>query len=111
MRAHSYLLNLLLALTCGSLISLAGNRSAAAIQLDAVLGFGARGGPAYYGPDTWIPLTIFVSGASGPGDAQLQVQYSDSSFTTIYTRRVTLVNGANDAAFGFVLPPASDDPY
>jgi len=92
----------LLLLLAGSLL-LAAQR-AHAVDLDTLVGFGQSiTSSARYRPDTWIPLTVYLTGQGVRGVGQLQVSVRQGEQTTLYTRRVSLHEGVLNEAESFVI--------
>jgi hypothetical protein len=76
-----------------------------AVDIEAMVGFG-QGAPATarYRPDTWTPLTVFLTGQGVRGQGQLQVTVRVGDHATTYTRRVSLQEVPNlNEAESFVL--------
>ncbi len=83
-----------------------------AVDLDALIGFGqSTTAGAKYRPDSWTPLTVYLSGAGVSGAGQLQVSLKVGDRTTVYTRQVSLREGALNDVQSFALPLYSDNTY
>src|SRR5579871_1520309 len=81
----------LLALLCLFCLLLAAARPAAALDLDALVGFGQSASSiARYRQGTWNPLTVYITGPGVNGNAQLHVLVRTGDQTTTYTRQVSL---------------------
>src|SRR5689334_16048239 len=66
----------------------------AEITLDALVGFGqSSASTARYRPETWTPVTIFLTGQGVRGIGQLTVTTRQGQHTRTYTRRVSLHEG------------------
>lgn len=85
-------------------------RIAAAIDLDVLVGFGQNTtSGARYRPDTWTPITVFLSGQGARGVGQLQLSVRSNGHETLYTRSVPLTDGALNQAENFAVQLS--DPY
>ena len=75
-----------------------------ALDMDVLVGFGQSvTSGARYRPDTWTPITVYLTGPSARGTGQLQITLDHGGRATTYTRRVTLRDGMMNQAEGFVL--------
>jgi hypothetical protein len=100
----------LLLLVAGSLALMAGR--AGAVELDALVGFGqSTTAGARYRPDTWTPLTVYITGQGVHGVGQLQVSVRQGERKSIYTRRVPLREGALNEAESFAINLYPVNPY
>ena len=86
--------------------------SAHALDLDALIGFGqSTTSGARYRPETWTPLTVYMTGQGTRGTGQLQVTAKHAGHVTTYTRRVALRDGLMNDTANFVLNLHNVDPY
>ena len=101
------------ALLCAAaLLTTAASSPAHAVDIDALIGFGqSTTAGAKYRPDTWTPLTVYLTGAGVSGAGQLQVSLKMGDNTTVYTRQVSLREGALNDVQSFALPLSSDNNY
>lgn len=89
-----------------SALLLLGPERAAAVDLDALVGFGPGSSlPSRYRPNTWTPLTVYLTGTGVNGVGQLQLAVRIGERTTLYTRRVPLHEGALNEQQRFVFLP------
>lgn len=97
-------------LTLGTLLLTA--NIASAVELEALVGFGQspRLGSRYR-PGGWTPLTVYMTGQGTSGVGQLQVIVNNGQRKTVYTRRVSLRDGAMNEAESFVVLFQNPDPY
>ncbi|HLV80771.1 MAG TPA: hypothetical protein VKT32_10835 [Chthonomonadaceae bacterium] len=92
----------LLFLLAAGLLLLAQN--ARAVDMETLVGFGqSLAGSARYRPDSWIPLTVYLTGPGARGVGQLQVTVRQGEQTTLYTRRISLHEGPLNEAESFVI--------
>jgi hypothetical protein len=91
------------------LLGLAGG-TARAVDMDVLIGYGQNtSSGARYRPETWTPLTVYLTGQGTHGDAQLQVSVRVAEHTTIYTRRVSLKDGPLNEAVNFTVQLRNPD--
>jgi hypothetical protein len=78
--------------------------AARAVDMDTLIGFGqSTTSGARYRPDTWTPLTVYLTGQGVRGVAQLQVSVRVAEHTTIYTRPTPLKDGPINEALNFTI--------
>lgn len=83
-----------------------------ALDMDVLVGFGQSvTSGARYRPDTWTPITVYLTGPSARGTGQLQITLDHGGRATTYTRRVTLRDGMMNQAEGFVLNLHNSEMY
>jgi hypothetical protein len=83
-----------------------------ALDLDALIGFGqSTTSGARYRPETWTPLTVYMTGQGARGTGQLQVTAKHAGHVTTYTRRVALRDGAMNDTANFVINLHNVDSY
>ena len=107
---HYVLTALLIVITCAALTM--NSRPAHALDLDALLGFGqSTTSGARYRPDSWTPLTVYLTGQGMHGEGQLQIMVRHGGHSSTYTRRIALREGAFNTATNFVIDLHSTDYY
>lgn len=85
---------------------------AGAVEIDALVGFGQSAAlGSRYRPDSWTPLTVYLTGQGMSGVGQLQVTVKNGDRTTVYTRRVPLREGTLNETQSFVVLTRSPDPW
>jgi hypothetical protein len=105
------LIRSLSALLVGGLC-LAGSGRARAVELDAQIGFGPGSGlPSRYRPNSWTPVTIYLTGQGVNGVGQLQLSVRSGDRETIYVRRVPLHDGVLNETEHFVFLQHNDNGY
>lgn len=81
-----------------------------AVEIDALIGFGQGSTiKGYYRPQTWTPLTVFVTGAGVSGRARVQVHLINETYSTTYVRDIDLPDGNVNVATGFTLDLSDHD--
>lgn len=86
-------------------------RPAVAVDMDVLIGFGqSTTSTARYRPETWTPLTVYLTGQGARGVGQLQVSVNTGERSTLYTRRISLPDGALNEVQSFVLRLPSPNP-
>ena len=107
---HAWHVSLVLLIGCTLLLGLPS--PVRAVDIDVLVGFGQSvTSGARYRPDSWTPLTVYLTGPSARGEGQLQITLTHAGHTTTYTRRVPLRDGAMNQAEGFVLNLHGTDNY
>ena len=97
-----FLESLTLLFACFALAQMTG--PARALDLNALIGFGqSTTSGARYRPETWTPLTVYMTGQGARGTGQLQVTAKHAGRVTTYTRRVALRDGLMNDTANFVL--------
>src|SRR6185369_4367206 len=81
----------------------------AEITLDALVGFGQSAtAAARYRPETWTPITVFLTGQGVRGVGQLTVTLRQGTHTFSYSRRVSLHEGPLNETQGFAFELKSE---
>lgn len=107
---HYFFTALLIVIACMGLTIC--SRPAHAVDLDALIGFGqSTTSGARYRPDSWTPLTVYLTGQSARGEGQLQILVRHGGHSSTYTRHVSLRDGAMNTATNFVIDLHSTDYY
>jgi hypothetical protein len=84
--------------------------AARAVDMDVLVGYGqSTTSGARYRPETWTPLTVYLTGQGARGVGQLQVSVRVAEHTTLYTRRVPLKDGAINEAVNFTVQLRNPD--
>src|SRR5437773_2621281 len=101
-----------LLLCAGALATCCARPARAEITLDALVGFGqSSAATARYRPETWTPITIFITVHGVRGIGQLTVTAHQGQRTLTYTRRISLHEGLLNEAQGFVFALQPGDIY
>lgn len=88
---------------CVILLLALGGR-ARAVEIDGLIGFGqSTAGGAHYRPNTWTPVTVYLTGPSVHGRGQLQLHLRSSGYQTVYTRDIDLPDGNINVAENFAV--------
>lgn len=92
------------------LIGFSAASAKAQLNVDARVGFGQNApNVSRYRPDTWTPVTVYLTGQASRGTGQLNVTVHQGQRNTTYSRRIALNDGPLNEAYSFAFdyPPSS----
>ena len=84
------------------LIGFSATTAKAQLNVNARVGFGQNApNVSRYRPDTWTPVTVYLTGQASRGTGQLNVTVHQGQRNTTYSRRISLNDGPLNETYSF----------